>query len=246
MSEIEKFTLAFFCGGLKLNYIDSHIHIASCKNVLEDLKFFETHNYTAWSNCQNIFEFNQTCRIQEEINLKFPNVKILKTYGVHPWHVTEVESDKELNIIDNLLAQKKIDAVGEIGFDCFTPELKQTLDVQKFFFEAQLDLALKYNVPVIIHNRKAWDLNFSYWQKLKKLPQVVFHCFAFTKDQALSLLNKNVNAYFSFSNIKGHKKIEECIKGLPKERIRLETDAPFNHSSLKEIAEVYEQLNSIC
>ena len=63
------------------------------------------------------------------------------------------------------------------------------------------------------------------------MPEVLFHSFMGPVSQAFSLLDKNINGYFSFGKqvFNGNKKVLECIQKLPSQRILCETDAPFQY-----------------
>ena len=92
-------------------------------------------------------------------------------------------------------------------------------------------MAIKNNLPVVIHCRKANHKLFKYKKQLSKLPEVLFHSFMGPSAEALSLLNSDINGYFSFGKqvFNGNKKVQECIQKLPPQRILCETDAPFQY-----------------
>lgn len=211
---------------------DSHLHIAECEDFIPD--------YFCCSCAHTKEEFS----VQEEIALKNGG-KILCAFGLHPQKPLLENAD----FLESLLVQKRILAVGETGFDFFTPELKSCALLQKKAFEMCLELATEYKVPLVIHDRKALDLVFYYSAGLKKCASVVFHSFAFTARDAISILNHGINAYFSFGKplLNGNKKSIGCVKELPQERILLETDAPYQtlkgeeKTSPLQIRQVYEK-----
>ena len=61
-----------------------------------------------------------------------------------------------------------------------------------------MEIAIKNNLPVVIHCRKANHKLFKYKKQLSKLPEVLFHSFMGPSAEALSLLNSDINGYFSF------------------------------------------------
>lgn len=86
-------------------------------------------------------------------------VKVPKVYlasGLHPAYISE-HTEADLEQLAQFLQTHPNVAVGEIGLDTFTDELKteQSLEKQKRFFEAQLDLAVQHQLPVLLHIRKA-------------------------------------------------------------------------------------------
>ena len=155
------------------------------------------------------------------------------SYGFHPQIVTPsyLKNDfpTELSYLENLLSEKKIVAVGECGFDFFTPEFKSTASEQEIVFNEQLKLAQKYGVPLVLHLRKSIEKIFTYSRELKKLPSVIFHSFPGTLREAESLKKHGINAFFSFGKpiLNGKKSAIDCVQNLPIQTLLFETDAPY-------------------
>jgi TatD DNase family protein len=82
--------------------------------------------------------------------------------GIHPLYVAQARLE-DLDVLDACLAQHQGDphlvAVGEIGLDYFVPEMCQPAlrEKQEHFYRAQLKLARKYGLPVVLHVRKSAD-----------------------------------------------------------------------------------------
>lgn len=176
--------------------------------------------------------------------------RVLQSFGLHPQAPFSDERDFALRLefLESLLRERRVQAVGECGLDFFTQEFSAKRAAQEKAFAAQLDLAARYKVPVIVHARKAMQEIFESAAALKKVPAVVFHSFAGTLMDARSLLSKGVNAYFSFGKplMNGAKKAILCVRTLPIERLLFETDAPYQTlkgeaaTSPAEIADVYQ------
>ncbi|MBQ7538232.1 MAG: TatD family hydrolase [Treponema sp.] len=155
------------------------------------------------------------------------------SYGIHPQIVTPsyLKNDfpMDLSYLESLLSEKKIIAIGECGFDFFTPEFKATATEQEIVFKEQLRLAQKYGVPLLLHLRKSIEKIFSYSGELKKLPSVIFHSFPGTFREADSLKKHGINAFFSFGKpiLNGKKSTIECVEKLPLQNLLFETDAPY-------------------
>lgn len=161
-----------------------------------------------------------------------------RSAGIHP-------QDARIDLLPALASQltlRNFCAVGEIGFD-LCPEYVHTLEDQKTIFLAQLELAQQYDLPVILHVRRAMPYIFQYKHFLKKIRAVIFHSYAGSYIEANSLLKTGINAYFSFGTpvLWGAKQANLCLKNLPLERIFLETDAPWQPVR----GEVYTALNKI-
>lgn len=218
-------------------FFDSHFHLEKCLEVRGCVTEF---NFSGCSCALDLEEFEKM-----EKHIRENKLKILPSFGVHPQNPDE----KKLPFLEKLVAEKRIAAIGEIGFDFFYRGDRENVAQQKKVWEYSVALAVEYGYPIIVHNRKALDMMFLYSGELKKVPGVLFHSFSFGKREALSLLDKGIDSYFSFGKplLRGSKKNEECVTGLPIGRILFETDAPFQVSSgesfsrPEQISEVYER-----
>jgi TatD DNase family protein len=163
------------------------------------------------------------------------------------YDTSEIKYD---NAIENMTKYDKVFAIGECGFDLFTDEYKSSFVEQKEIWNAQLELAIKYDKPIIVHCRKGMCHIFESIEKLKKIISVIFHSFPGSVTEANSLRKKGVNAFFSFGKpiLNGNKNAMDCVKNLPLEWLLLETDSPYQ--TLKgevftpptDILKVYEQV----
>lgn len=83
-------------------------------------------------------------------------VKAHIALGLHPFYI-EQHTEHHLMQLKRRVAERRPLAIGEIGLDTFTDTMKQPkiFDKQKKFFEAQLDIAVAYGLPVMLHIRKA-------------------------------------------------------------------------------------------
>ena len=205
-------------------YFDAHFHLVPSveqwgKEVLLD--FYKGNNY-AITCAHNPDEF-----VEQEFFIKKNELEenIIQAFGIHPQLPMMINSA----FLENLLKNKKIKLIGETGFDFFTEDFKEKKKEQNEAFHLSLELAASYNVPIVIHNRKGLDEMLKNTKELSKVPLVLFHSFAFSSREALSILNHNVNAVFSFSKqiLNGNKKSLSCVQELPLDKIFLETDAPF-------------------
>lgn len=100
---------------------------------------------------------------------------------------------------------------------------------QKIFFKAQINLAKKYNLPIIIHNRESKDDIFDILEKTW-FKNFIFHCYSENLEYANKLLKFSPNCKISFSGIvtfKNAKEIHETAKNIPLRNILVETDSPY-------------------
>ena len=155
--------------------------------------------------------------------------------GIHPEDCLYIEdvdaalSEIEASVCDaDLRAVNKIVAIGEIGFDYhldnLTDEVKQK---QRYVFEAQMKIAEKYNLPVVIHDREAHGDCF---EMALKYPSVkgIFHSYSGSSEMARELVRRGW--YISFSGVvtfKNANRVREVVATVPLDRLLIETDAPY-------------------
>ena len=131
--------------------------------------------------------------------------------------------------LEKLASGKRIAAIGEIGFDLYNGAFRETEAIQDRFFAAQTEIALRYELPVVLHARRAMHKVFAASDVLAKCKAVIFHSWPGTFEEAEALLRRGVNAYFSFGNTisLNHKQAMRSCALLPAERLLTETDAPY-------------------
>ena len=208
--------------------------------------------YLFCSSSHSINDYNMTCQLIDKIYSKYDisKIKICHSFGVHPQNPdknllsylesilesekydikSDIKYDKNMtSLLKYDIKYDKISAIGECGFDLFTPEFKSSLDKQKEVWNYQLELAIKYDKPIIVHCRKGMCHIFESVEKLKKIKAVVFHSFSGSMVEAQSILKKGINGFFSFGKtiLNGNKNAIQCVKSLPLENILLETDSPY-------------------
>lgn len=160
-----------------------------------------------------------------DLETKYPN-KIFAMMGLHPCSVKPETWEKELNIVQKYLSERKFCAIGEIGIDLYWD--KSTLDIQTKAFEQQIDWAIEKDLPIIIHSRDSFDETFEILEQ-KRHPKLrgIFHCFSGNLEQAQRAINLNfhlgIGGVVTFKN----GKIDQFLKEIPVERIVLETDSPY-------------------
>jgi TatD DNase family protein len=150
-----------------------------------------------------------------------------------------------LSLLNKLAGEKRIDAVGETGFDLFNREFRATEELQDELFREHLSAAEKYGLPLVLHIRRAIQKIFLYAGRLKNIPSVVFHSYSGTAEDAASILRRGINAYFSFGAaiLLNHKKAMKTCATLDAERLLFETDAPYQSPAGREFssyADIYQ------
>lgn len=159
-----------------------------------------------------------------DLEKTFPkNVHLMM--GLHPTSVKE-NFKEELRHVEAMFKQRSFVAVGEIGIDLHWGI--DTLSLQQQAFRFQIKLAKKYNLPIIIHCREAFDEIFEILEQ-EKCDKLfgIFHCFTGTLEQANHALSFNmklgIGGVITFKN--GN--IDQFIHKIDLKNIVLETDAPY-------------------
>jgi TatD DNase family protein len=149
------------------------------------------------------------------------------TLGIHPIctpQAKKTDIDLLRQAIEQSLDDPRFVGVGEIGLDYFLPELDP--HHQAFFFDAQLDLAEEYNLPVILHVRRSQDAIIKALRS-RKLSGGIAHAFNGSFQQAENFMK--LNFAMGFGGAMTHDRalqIRRLAKELPTESIVLETDSP--------------------
>ena len=164
---------------------------------------------------------------------KYENMYV--SSGIHPEDCLYIEDiDEALERIEasvrdeDLRKQSKIVAIGEIGFDYHLDELTDEVkEKQRYVFDAQMKMAQKYGLPVIIHDREAHGDCF---EMALKYPDVkgIFHSYSGSSEMARELIRRGW--YISFSGVvtfKNASRVRDVLASIPLDRLLIETDAPY-------------------
>ena len=159
-----------------------------------------------------------------ELEKQYPEHIRLMT-GLHPTYVKENYLE-ELNHVSENLSRRDFIGVGEIGIDLFWD--KTFLKQQQESFNHQIVLAKKYDLPIVIHCRNAFDEVFDVLEDHKGSElHGVFHCFTGTYEHAKRAIDFNlklgIGGVVTFKN----GKIDQFLNKIPLENIVLETDSPY-------------------
>ena len=151
---------------------------------------------------------------------------IYGTAGVHPSETAELDEEK-FQRLKEIVREPKIVAVGEIGLDYYWE--KPAHDIQKNWFERQLELAREVNLPVVIHSREAAKDTLEIMKAAKAGDMGgVIHCFSYGKDMAREYLDMGfflgIGGVLTFKNAK---KLRKVVEYAPMAQLVLETDSPY-------------------
>lgn len=134
--------------------------------------------------------------------------------GLHPWDVTE-DFDTQLNMVESLLANPRVAAVGECGFDTLKGP---SHDLQEQAFIRQIELSERYAKPMILHVVRDFDSVIRLRRTLKPEQPWLIHGFRGGPEQMSQLYSHGILVSF------GLKHNPESLRQVPSDRLFLETD----------------------
>ncbi len=151
--------------------------------------------------------------------------EVFYTWGVHP-HDATLWSAAVAERLKGELQDPQLVAVGEIGLDYFYQHSPR--EVQMKAFREQLQIACSHNLPVEIHTRDAEEDTIAILKEFQGALSGVIHCFTGTRwlaDEALALgLDLSFSGVITFKTAQA---LREVCASVPKNRMHIETDAPF-------------------
>ena len=198
--------------------IDTHFHLDLKCDVETILMDAESNNVKKFiiSGCDK-----KSIRDGLEIINRYPNVYM--TIGFHPDEVDNITDDDLLYLEKLINSNHKIIGIGEIGLDYYHNDLN--IERQKEYFEKQLNIAKKFNMPVVIHTREATEDTYEILKKYNL--KGVLHCYSGSLEMAKLYLNMGymfgIGGVLTFKN----SKLKDVVKELPLQNLVLETDSPY-------------------
>ncbi len=167
--------------------------------------------------------------LNRAIELSEKYEEVFFAVGTHPYDIEKYDE----KIIEKYVNHPKCLAIGECGLDYYRlpddeEEKKENIKRQKEVFISQINLAKKYKKPLIIHIREASDDSRQILinENAKEVGGVL-HCF--NASEHLLILSEH-NFYFGIGGVitfKNAKKLVEILPKIPKDKLLIETDAPY-------------------
>ena len=199
--------------------IDTHCHLS--KKDYDDIDLVIRENKEA-SVSKIIVSGCSKADIDEVLELKNKYNFLYVTLGFHP-EFADIVTSKELEYLEFKIKESKVVGIGEIGLDYHYS--KDNKNRQLWLFEEQLKMALKYNLPVVIHSR---DATLDTIETLKKYKvRGIIHCFSGSLEIANIYISMGfylgIGGVVTFKN----SKLKEVVKVLSLDNIVLETDSPY-------------------
>ncbi len=163
--------------------------------------------------------------IEETLTICKKHRNIYACLGLHP-ECAETYNENDLIELEKNLNNKSVVGIGEIGLDYHYEQ--DNKENQKQLFEKQIQLAIKYNKPVVIHSRDAIEDTYNIIKKYQNKTKFHIHCFDSNINWAKKLLDLGctlgIGGILTFKN---EKKLVEVVKEIDVNKICLETDSPY-------------------
>ncbi len=207
--------------------IDTHAHLYD-KVFAEDLD--EVVKRAKSNNVQKILLPNideESIERMHFLAAEYPGF-FIPMMGIHPCYVKE-NWEEQIQLIEKHLSDgtHKYCAIGEIGIDLHWD--KTLIEQQKLAFRAQIKLAIKYKLPIVIHARESFDEIFEIvdQENCEELTGV-FHCFTGTVEQAEKIIGyggfkMGIGGVLTFKN----SGLDQVISEVDLKHLVLETDCPY-------------------
>lgn len=212
-----------------MKYFDSHAHYYDSRFDAEGSRAGTLLDSLFASDVGTIINVGtapDTCLAAIEQSKRYP--KMYTALGIHPTDGQHLSSMQDaLAAVRAMIEDKrsKCVAIGEIGLDYHYPDTNKEKQIQ--LFEQQMQLAQDLDMPVVIHDR---DAHSDVLEMIYKYPKVqgILHSFSGSPEMALALVKRGY--YISFSGtltFTNARKVAECARVLPHDRVLIETDAPY-------------------
>lgn len=204
-------------------FVDSHCHL---NYFLEDNTLAEIMVEADQKKISHILSVAVNMeRLHEVVNIAETYAHVTASVGKHPTEMAGAEPTFE-----ELLAHAehpKVVAIGESGLDYYYGAEHKELQIQRF--NTHIRAAVKTQLPLIVHTRDAREDTIRLLQEVGQGEcSGVLHCFTESWEMAKAALD--LGFYISFSGIvtfKNANELREVAQKVPKDRILIETDAPY-------------------
>lgn len=160
---------------------------------------------------------------------------IYTTVGISPNDVEDTveKTDNSLQELTKIIEQErenniksKIVGIGEIGLDYYWNS--ENKEIQKYTFIKQIEIANKFNLPIVIHTREAVMDTIQILKENPVKEKGIFHCCPLNRELVKEALK--LGFYISFAGpvtFKNSKNADEIIQMVPDDKMLIETDSPY-------------------
>ena len=209
-----------------MQFFDTHAHIGLIyDDPIERLRVVQQAKQAGVSRIisinNSLHDFKQVYATLKSASGVYHAVGVAPSEIVNPgkgWIATIEEGAKLPNVV----------AIGETGLDYYKQFGDKRTQIEMFI--TQLELAQKYQLPVIIHNRNAGRDIFDVLSERIPASGAIFHCYSENAGYARKCLAAGLNVYFSFAGnltYRNARNLHETVLNIPLDRVLIETESPF-------------------
>jgi TatD DNase family protein len=208
---------------MEIKFIDIHSHLGFGdygQDLKEVIKRMEENGVATITVGTDLESSKEAVRITDE------NENIWACIGAHPADKRDfVFEEKDFA---ELVKNPKVVAIGECGLDYFklTENIEEEKSRQKKEFIKQIEFAIKYDKPLMLHIREAYEDAYEILKKYEGKTTGNMHFFAGSLDFAKKIIELGFTISFT-GVITFARQYDEVIKNIPLEKMHAETDAPF-------------------
>jgi TatD DNase family protein len=205
-----------------VEWFDSHCHLHLCEEQGSLPEIMERARQAGVAAITTVGIDVSSSRRALEIAREFG---IWATVGIHPNEALEW-SEGAVRALEALLADERVVAVGETGLDFYRERCPR--DVQLGAFRAQIEMAKKHQMALVIHTRSSVAAASDCLEEVGLPDRVVYHCWSGDEAQLKRAIDLGAHISFagsvSFKNA-GDLRAAACL--VPGDRLLVETDSPF-------------------
>lgn len=161
--------------------------------------------------------------------------------GLHPWHINESHLQGDLKKLEMALSEKSVIALGEAGLDRLA---KAPIKIQEKVFHLHLQLAQKFNKPLIVHAVKSYPDIIAAYKRSGTSAKLIIHGFSVNPKSAEQLIKHGFYLSFGAALLDTRKKAAEVLKLLLPETFFLESDnSEINITGIYQVAASIKKIN---
>ena len=207
-----------------MKLIDTHCHLYSEEFITDIDKVIESADIEGITKLFLPLIDSESIEAMLALEVKYPG-KCIAMMGLHPCYIKE-NYKAELLIVKEWLTQRKFAAIGEIGLDFYWD--KTFVKEQTEAFRLQMEWAIVYDRPIVIHTRNAMEETIALVREFApKGIRGIFHCFSGNYENAMEIID--MGFYLGIGGVITYKNagLAEVVEQIDLKHLVLETDAPY-------------------
>jgi TatD DNase family protein len=200
-------------------------------------QFIDIHTHTLRKSSEIISIYNYPINEVNSLELNEKKTEVNFSIGIHPWHIDPLNYYSQLKNVEKQLVESNAVFLGECGLD----KLKcSDFNLQRTVFQHQINMAMKYQKPMILHCVKAFDEVLAMLKNKVAPDKVIFHGFHKSPEMAFDLTSKGYFISLGKSLFLQSERMKTVFEKVNPGKIFFETD-----DSEYSIEEVYQKASEI-